>query len=224
MQDEVVGRMFTCGWCGGLTVVCPSCDFGNRYCSIACRTEARAKSVKLARQRYAATRHGKRLAADRHQRARDRAKISDQNAMDHPVTQADAVSTMESDGIGANPGSDVMAMEGPNHANDERIGDEIPAGEAPGNSQSSSHSPSSAAPSGEEFEIQPESRSPRGVVVNAGGADSRLHRCATHCCVCGVALKFAQVSDKRQHPTRPDDRTPVKRRRARLLRAPPRHK
>ena len=164
------------------------------------------------------------MAAARKQRARDRAKLLEQNGTHRPETEADVVSTMESDGIGANPGSDVMAVEGPSVAVDKTSEDEIRAGEAPGNSQSTVHSPKSEGACGEEFDNQPAAALPSGVAVAPRGEDSGTRCGYMHCCVCGVALKFAQVSDKRQHRTRPDDRTPVKRRRARLLRAPPRHK
>lgn len=94
------GRMFTCGWCNELAVVCRSCDYGQRYCGDACREPARHESVKRANQQYSRSRKGRMKTAERKRAFRMRAKLSDQKGTDHPVTQGCEQPTMLSESRG----------------------------------------------------------------------------------------------------------------------------
>ncbi len=61
MEDDSA-RMFTCGNCHELAVVCLPCDRRKRYCSRQCTQIARRKSVRSAGRRYQKTTQG----ANRH--------------------------------------------------------------------------------------------------------------------------------------------------------------
>lgn len=69
-------RLFLCALCRKQTLVCKSCDRGQRYCSKACSEIRRAQLKREANQRYAATRAGRHNSAKRQSdsRARQRAK------------------------------------------------------------------------------------------------------------------------------------------------------
>lgn len=72
-------RFFLCALCRKQSVVCRSCDRGQRYCSKACSETRRAQLQREANQRYAATRVGRHNNAIRQNdsRARERAKKND---------------------------------------------------------------------------------------------------------------------------------------------------
>jgi len=61
------GRRFTCGICQREVWVCTRCDRRRKYCSPACRHEARRKSIRRARKRFQAKETG-RLGNARRQR------------------------------------------------------------------------------------------------------------------------------------------------------------
>jgi len=72
-------RFFLCALCRKQSVVCRSCDRGQRYCSNACSEVRRAQLQREANQRYAASRAGRHNNAKRQSdsRARKRAKKND---------------------------------------------------------------------------------------------------------------------------------------------------
>ena len=72
-------RLFLCALCRKQSVVCRSCDRGQRYCSKACSEIRRAQRKREANRRYAATRAGRHNNAKRQHefRARQRAKKDD---------------------------------------------------------------------------------------------------------------------------------------------------
>ena len=72
-------RFYLCARCRKQSVVCRSCDRGQRYCSKACSEIARSQLQREANQRYAATRAGRHNNAKRQRdsRARERAKKDD---------------------------------------------------------------------------------------------------------------------------------------------------
>ena len=45
-------RLFCCGLCGALILICRRCDCGHRYCSKACSQEARRENRCLAQENY----------------------------------------------------------------------------------------------------------------------------------------------------------------------------
>jgi len=61
------GRRFSCGICHREVWVCRRCDRRRKYCSPACRHEARKKSIRRARKRFLAKEAG-RLGNARRQR------------------------------------------------------------------------------------------------------------------------------------------------------------
>lgn len=67
---EPTARLFQCRLCRSQAVICSKCDHGQIYCSDACSTAARVKSMKLAGARYQATFIGKRNHAARQARYR----------------------------------------------------------------------------------------------------------------------------------------------------------
>lgn len=64
-SEELVGRVFTCGWCSSIAVLCQQCDHGNIYCSELCRQQARQKAIRLAGARYQKTFNGAKKHATR---------------------------------------------------------------------------------------------------------------------------------------------------------------
>jgi hypothetical protein len=68
------GRLYRCAGCGRQVIICRRCDRGNRYCGVTCRQQARRQRQKEARQRYQQSWKGRRKAAQRQQRYRDRGK------------------------------------------------------------------------------------------------------------------------------------------------------
>jgi len=63
-------RQFMCKACCALARICPDCDRGNRYCSKACASGARAERCQAAGRRYQSTRRGRLKNAERQARWR----------------------------------------------------------------------------------------------------------------------------------------------------------
>ena len=70
MPDDT--RWFRCERCLDMVRICRRCDRGNRYCSTACRREARRESVRTARKLYAQSQQGRVRHRDRQRRYRER--------------------------------------------------------------------------------------------------------------------------------------------------------
>jgi len=82
-------RLFSCARCQRLAGVCRACDFGNRYCSTACKQIARRVSQRRSAAIYQRTRSGALRHAERMQRVRNkrrRANFSAQKVTHHSVT------------------------------------------------------------------------------------------------------------------------------------------
>ena len=86
VPQEVVLRQRICrgagGGCGALFFICPPCDRGQRYCSPACRTQARIQQTRRANRRYQLSPEGRadhrdRQAAYRCRRRQPRACVTD---------------------------------------------------------------------------------------------------------------------------------------------------
>ena len=65
-------RLFNCARCHALTIVCPACDRGQRYCSSGCSAIARRESLQRAARQYRSTRRGRHTNAERQRRYRER--------------------------------------------------------------------------------------------------------------------------------------------------------
>ena len=65
-------RLFNCARCHALTIVCRSCDRGQRYCPSTCRAQARLDSQRRAAREYQKTRRGRHANAQRQRRYRER--------------------------------------------------------------------------------------------------------------------------------------------------------
>lgn len=77
-------RLFNCARCHALTIVCRSCDRGQRYCPSACRVQARRDSQRRASRQYQKTRRGRHANAERQRRYRERQrnKVTHQGSFD----------------------------------------------------------------------------------------------------------------------------------------------
>ena len=71
------GRTFACVHCHAMVVTCSYCDWGRRYCSPACRDEARRIGQREAGRRYQASHKGRCAHARRQQDYRDRHKLKE---------------------------------------------------------------------------------------------------------------------------------------------------
>ena len=89
VQQEVVLRQRICrgagGGCGALFFICPPCDRGQRYCSPACRTQARIQQTRRANRLYQRSPEGRadhrdRQAAYRCRRREQQARVTDQSS------------------------------------------------------------------------------------------------------------------------------------------------
>ena len=81
-------RLFNCARCNALTIVCRTCDRGQRYCSSKCRAKARRDSQRRATRKYQNTRRGRHANAERQQRYRERQrnKVTHQGSVDPSVS------------------------------------------------------------------------------------------------------------------------------------------
>ena len=77
-------RLFNCARCHALTMVCRSCDRGQRYCPSTCRVQARLDSQRRASRQYQRTRRGRHANAQRQRRYRERQrnKVTHQGSVD----------------------------------------------------------------------------------------------------------------------------------------------
>jgi len=91
------GRTYRCAraGCQAQVLVCSHCDRGQRYCSVACRDQARREAQREAGRRYQSTRAGRFAHARRARRYRQRQKNvthqSSQAARCAPTLVADPV-------------------------------------------------------------------------------------------------------------------------------------
>ena len=70
--------------CGRLFFICSHCDRGQRYCSVACRQQARLRQRRLANRRHQQSLEGRLDHRDRQQRYRARrcrARVTDQGSL-----------------------------------------------------------------------------------------------------------------------------------------------
>ena len=70
-------REARCSHCGHIFYLCRQCDYGQTYCSVACRVTGQRKLRRLANQRHQRTREGRRDHADRQSIYRARKKVTD---------------------------------------------------------------------------------------------------------------------------------------------------
>lgn len=77
-------RLFNCARCHALTIVCRTCDRGQRYCPSTCRVQARLDSQRRASRQYQRTRRGQHANAERQRRYRERQrkKVTHQGSVD----------------------------------------------------------------------------------------------------------------------------------------------
>lgn len=85
VQGEVVLRQRVCRGLGCQTVfwICTHCDRGQRYCSPACRTEARRRQHRAANRRHQQSLEGRLDHRDRQQQYRERRcrpRVTDQSS------------------------------------------------------------------------------------------------------------------------------------------------
>lgn len=83
---EVVFRRRTCARseCLAVFFLCPRCDRGQRYCSLACRGQARLHQRRCANRRYQQSKEGREDHRDRQQEYRRRqaqARVTDQGSL-----------------------------------------------------------------------------------------------------------------------------------------------
>ena len=86
VHGEVVLRQRVCRGQGCQTVfwICTHCDRGQRYCSLACRTEARRRQHRAANRRYQQSPEGRLDHRDRQQQYRERRcrpRVTDQSSL-----------------------------------------------------------------------------------------------------------------------------------------------
>lgn len=75
MPTDHPGRVYACARCQREVLVCSGCDRGQRYCSVACRRQARRECLLVAGRRYQSGRAGRFAHARRACRYRRRQKI-----------------------------------------------------------------------------------------------------------------------------------------------------
>ena len=96
---EYTCRLYLCGCCRKLVIICSHCDRGHIYCSEGCSKTARLKSKREANRRYQKTRQGRFNHAERARRYRCRQqKVTHQGSTlstSNDVLIADSVSTRE---------------------------------------------------------------------------------------------------------------------------------
>ena len=71
-MGEASYRLYNCGRCAALVLICRDCDRGQRYCSAQCGVRSRREQTRRAQARYQRTRPGAMRHADRQQTYRDR--------------------------------------------------------------------------------------------------------------------------------------------------------
>ena len=76
-------RLFVCARCRAPATVCRHCDRGQRYCSLECSREARAKSSREAGRSYQRSAEGRAKNAARQRAYRERQKALRQQAVTH---------------------------------------------------------------------------------------------------------------------------------------------
>ena len=85
MPTDHPGRVYACARCQREVLVCSGCDRGQRYCSVACRRQARRECLLVAGRRYQSGRAGRFAHARRACRYRRRQKIvTHQASPGHP--------------------------------------------------------------------------------------------------------------------------------------------
>ena len=82
-HGEVVLRQRVCFGCRTVFWICPHCDRGHRYCSIACRIQARLEQRRRANRRHQRSPEGRLDHRDRQReyRCRQRARVTDQGSL-----------------------------------------------------------------------------------------------------------------------------------------------
>ena len=80
VPDETILRRRVCRGCGAVFRICRRCDRGHRYCSPACRRQARRRQRRCANQRYQQSPEGRLDHCDRQReyRRRARTRVTDQ--------------------------------------------------------------------------------------------------------------------------------------------------
>jgi len=109
MPMETTARIYNCNRCHRQVILCSSCDCGNIYCLDGCSKQARQASIRRANRRYRRTPQGRRNAALRQaryrQRQRERAppvlavdeKVTHQGTEDHPPSDSIPSGSSEED-------------------------------------------------------------------------------------------------------------------------------
>jgi len=213
------GRMFSCRLCRLPTCVCNQCDRDHHYCSEDCRREARQRSGKPSRDRYAHSRKGKLRAAARQQRSRDRkremAKFSQKIVTYAPVTQPVEASTMGCIDIGTNHGPVVGTLEeSENDKNNSRIDPQHQPAIADAHPQPSLPGMPMAASGNPMATVSARSSVVGECVLRTSVVDIMSQPTESRCCVCAKLLKRAVPLETKRR------RTPERRGRPRAARGP----